>query len=112
MARHTFATTVKLSNGVPIESVSKMLGHKSLKTTQHYSKIVERKLIEDFQKLKKVFRDDEGYLTLVWYLTRKIDQTTTSSTTRLSRDFYHGFFCGMCSGNCLLFIFWLRQWHY
>jgi site-specific recombinase XerD len=39
IARHTFATTVTLSNGVPIESVSKMLGHKSIKTTQHYAKI-------------------------------------------------------------------------
>ena len=40
IARHTFATTVTLSNGVPIESVSKMLGHKSIKTTQHYAKIL------------------------------------------------------------------------
>ena len=38
IARHTFATTVTLSNGVSIESVSKMLGHKSIKTTQHYAK--------------------------------------------------------------------------
>ena len=37
IARHTFATTVTLSNGVPIESVSKMLGHKDLRTTQHYA---------------------------------------------------------------------------
>jgi len=44
LARHTFATTVTLSNGVPIESVSKMLGHKDLRTTQHYAKIVDRKI--------------------------------------------------------------------
>ena len=53
IARHTFATTVTLSNGVPIESVSKMLGHRSLKITQHYAKIVDKKLGEDMQLLKK-----------------------------------------------------------
>lgn len=52
LARHTFATTVTLTNGVPIESVSKMLGHKSLKTTQHYAKILDRKVSEDMQELK------------------------------------------------------------
>jgi site-specific recombinase XerD len=52
MARHTFATTVTLTNGVPIESVSKMLGHRSLKTTQHYAKILDEKLSEDMNLLK------------------------------------------------------------
>ena len=52
LARHTFATTVTLSNGVPIESVSKMLGHKSLRTTQHYAKILDRKVSEDMKILK------------------------------------------------------------
>jgi site-specific recombinase XerD len=51
-ARHTFATTVTLSNGVPIESVSKMLGHKNLKTTQHYAKVLDRKLSDDMNTLK------------------------------------------------------------
>ncbi len=53
MARHTFATTITLSNGVPIESVSKMLGHQSLKITQHYAKVLDEKLSEDMNLLKK-----------------------------------------------------------
>ncbi len=51
-ARHTFATTVTLTNGVPIESVSTMLGHKSIRTTQIYAKVVERKVSEDMAALK------------------------------------------------------------
>ncbi len=53
IARHTFATTVTLSNGVPIESVSKMLGHKNIKMTQHYAKILDRKVSDDMQLLKQ-----------------------------------------------------------
>ena len=52
LARHTFATTVTLSNGVPIESVSKMLGHTSIKTTQIYARIVDAKISEDMAMLK------------------------------------------------------------
>ena len=51
-ARHTFATTVTLTNGVPIESVSKMLGHKKLQTTQHYARVLDIKVSEDMQLLK------------------------------------------------------------
>lgn len=53
LARHTFATTVTLTNGVPIESVSKMLGHSTISTTQIYAKVIEKKLGEDMEKLKK-----------------------------------------------------------
>ena len=54
MARHTFATTVTLSNGVPIETVSKLLGHTKLATTQIYARVVEKKVSEDMKKLKLI----------------------------------------------------------
>ncbi|WP_454804256.1 site-specific integrase [Mucilaginibacter phyllosphaerae] len=52
-ARHTFATTVTLENGVPIESVSKMLGHTKITTTQIYSRVKEKKVSSDMKELKK-----------------------------------------------------------
>lgn len=53
IARHTFATSVTLANGVPIESVSKMLGHTSIKTTQIYARIVDSKIAKDMETLKE-----------------------------------------------------------
>lgn len=52
IARHTFATTVTLNNGVPIESVAKMMGHTSIKTTQIYAKVMDHKISEDMQLLE------------------------------------------------------------
>ena len=55
IAKHTFATTITLTNGVPIETVSKMLGHNSIKTTQIYSKILDMKVSADMQRLREKF---------------------------------------------------------
>ena len=55
IARHTFATTVTLTNGVPIESVSKMLGHKNLRTTQRSAKVLDKKVSEDMKILRAKF---------------------------------------------------------
>ena len=64
IARHTFATTVTLSNGVPIETVSKMLGHKSIRITQLYAEIVDNKIGEDMfflaEKMRKKMELDLG----------------------------------------------------
>ena len=53
MARHTFATTVALSNGVPIETVSKILGHTKVTTTQIYAKVLENKVSADMEVLRQ-----------------------------------------------------------
>ncbi len=56
MARHTFATTVTLSNGVPIETVSKLLGHTKISTTQIYARVLENKVSKDMNDLKEVLK--------------------------------------------------------
>ncbi|MEY8019284.1 site-specific integrase [Muriicola sp. SD30] len=59
LARHTFATTVTLSNGVSISTVSKMLGHRSLKTTQIYAKVLDSKIAEEMDRLKDKIKTKE-----------------------------------------------------
>ena len=51
VARHTFATTVTLGNGIKIENVSAMLGHTTIRQTQHYAKVLDTSVMEDMQKL-------------------------------------------------------------
>lgn len=51
--RHTFATTMTLGKGVPIESVSKMLGHTNIQTTQIYARITNDKISRDMETLSK-----------------------------------------------------------
>ena len=58
LARHTFATTITLTNGVPIESVSKMLGHLDIKTTQHYAKVIDEKVSKDMRALMRKLEEE------------------------------------------------------
>ena len=60
-ARHTFATTVTMTNGVPMESVSKMLGHKNLKSTQHYARIVDQKVGQDMAVLAQKLNSSKKF---------------------------------------------------
>jgi len=55
MARHTFATTITLNNGVPLESVSKMMGHTKIQTTQIYARILDEKVSHDMDQLRNKF---------------------------------------------------------
>ena len=58
VARHTFATMM-LTNGVPIETVSKMLGHKNIHTTQHYARILDQKISDDMASVRLKFTDSQ-----------------------------------------------------
>ena len=62
MSRHTYATTVCLSNDVPIETLSKMLGHRSIRTTQIYAKITAEKVSRDMEKLSKQIAQMESFI--------------------------------------------------
>ncbi|RPD39298.1 site-specific integrase [Chitinophaga barathri] len=56
-ARHTFATTVALANGISMETVSRMLGHKSIRQTQHYGKVVDMKIANEMKMLRNTLRN-------------------------------------------------------
>jgi len=62
MSRHTYATTVCLSNDVPIETLSKMLGHRSIRTTQIYAKITAEKVSRDMEKLAQRIEQMESFI--------------------------------------------------
>ena len=62
MSRHTMATEICLTNGVPIETVSSILGHKDIKTTQIYAKITKEKLNKDMEKLSLQLNHIEEYM--------------------------------------------------
>ncbi len=59
VARHTFATTVTLSNGVPIETVSKLLGHSKLSTTRIYARVLEHKVGKDIAQLQNILETNK-----------------------------------------------------
>lgn len=59
LARHTFATTITLMNGVPIESISKMLGHTKLNTTMIYAKVTKSKVAMDLAMLEQKMNGNE-----------------------------------------------------
>ena len=56
-ARHTFATLITLEQGVPIETVSKMLGHSNVSMTERYAKVTSQKLFEEFDRLLSFTED-------------------------------------------------------
>lgn len=57
LARHTFATTVTYANGVSIESISKMLGHTKISTTQIYARIVDKTISDEMDKLAQTLNN-------------------------------------------------------
>ena len=65
MSRHTMATEICLTNGVPIETVSSILGHKNITTTQIYAKITKEKLNQDMENLSARLGNIEEYVSNV-----------------------------------------------
>lgn len=57
MGRHSFSTLITLENGVPIETVSKMLGHSDISTTQIYARVTPKKLFDDMDRYIEATKD-------------------------------------------------------
>lgn len=61
-ARHSYATTICLSNGVPIETLSKLMGHTSIRSTQIYAKITAEKMSRDMELLSQKLAPMEQFI--------------------------------------------------
>jgi len=61
LARHTYATEICLTNGVPIESLSKTMGHKDIRTTQRYARVTNEKVSRDMGNLSNVLQNIEHF---------------------------------------------------
>ena len=70
MGRHSFSTLMTLENGVPIETVSKMLGHASLTITQLYAKIVDKKVMDDMAQLKELYANKARRATIMQVINK------------------------------------------
>ena len=84
MARHTFSTTVTLSNGVPIETVSKMLGHRNIRTTQIYAKVIQNKVSADMEALARKLNDTMPILPTIQE-TKAIPLPANSTLSKVGR---------------------------
>ena len=61
-SRHSYATTICLSNGIPIETLSKLMGHTSIRSTQIYAKITAEKMSNDIENLSKQIESMESFI--------------------------------------------------
>lgn len=59
MARHTYATSVCLANGVSIENVAKILGHSDTKMTRHYARVLDKSILKDMRKVNERYKNDQ-----------------------------------------------------